>query len=94
MEDPKDELIKKYEEKLKQLSYNELKEKYLDNYTVENVEVNQNEKYQVSLEAVWDNKKDSDLRIFILVNDSSPESVRKPNTGSFIISPNGSFIGE
>ena len=44
--------------------------------------------------AVWDGEKGGDLRIFVMVDDGSERAFASPLTECFIISPDGSFVGE
>jgi len=49
--------------------------------------------YQLEIEAVWDSAKGEDVRI-IVAADNGGCSAFKPLTGSFIMRPDGSFVGE
>lgn len=50
-------------------------------------------KYQLEIQAVWDDKKDGNLRVIGAIDDVGLRSFM-PLTNDFIISPNGKFIGE
>ena len=50
-------------------------------------------KYQLEIQAVWDDKKDGNLRVMGAVDDGGLRAIA-PLTNDFIISPNGEFIGE
>jgi hypothetical protein len=50
-------------------------------------------RYQVEIEAVWDDKRDGNLRVFAAIDDGGWRAF-VPLTDSFIIAPDGSFVGE
>ena len=49
--------------------------------------------YQVETETRWDSKAGGDIRVIVAV-DGPGTSTFKPLTGSFIMSADGSFVGE
>jgi hypothetical protein len=49
--------------------------------------------YQLEIDAVWDNQPNANLRVFLAVDDGG-WSAFKPLLGSFIMRPDGSFVGE
>lgn len=49
--------------------------------------------YQVEIEAFWDSGKPGDLRVMVAVDDGGFRAF-VPLTTDFIMSPDGSFIGE
>jgi hypothetical protein len=49
--------------------------------------------YQVKTHAVWDGKAGGDLRLFVEVDDGGWRAF-VPLSESFIVSPDGSFVGE
>ena len=49
--------------------------------------------YQVKTHAVWDGKRDADLRVFVEVDDGGWRAFI-PVSESFIIAPDGSFVGD
>ena len=57
------------------------------------VEAESGAKYQLEIQAVWDDKKDGNLRVMGSVDDGGLRAFM-PLTSDFIISPNGEFIGE
>jgi len=50
--------------------------------------------YQLEIEAVWDQEPESDLRVFVSVDDGTVGRALSPLTDDFIISANGTFVGE
>ena len=49
--------------------------------------------YQLEIGAVWDDRPDGDLRIIVSIDDGGLRAFA-PLTESFIIAPDGSFVGE
>jgi len=49
--------------------------------------------YQMEKQAFWDDKKGQDLRILVSIDDGGWRAFF-PTTESFIMAPNGSFVGE
>jgi hypothetical protein len=47
----------------------------------------------LEIEAHWDDRKKRTLRVYVAVDDGGLRALM-PLTRSFIIAPNGSFIGE
>ena len=50
--------------------------------------------YQVEIDAVWDGEPGRDLRIMGMIDDGGWWRACAPLTSDFIISPDGSFVGE
>jgi hypothetical protein len=50
-------------------------------------------KYQIETQVFWDMKKSGNIRVMVSVDDGGLTSF-KPLSGDFIISPDGSFIGD
>jgi len=50
-------------------------------------------KFQVQTEAMWDGHKQNDIRVMVAVSDGGLSDF-VPTTSSFIISPDGSFVGD
>jgi hypothetical protein len=48
--------------------------------------------YQLEIQAVWDRKKDEDLRVIVAVDDGGLRSF-KPLIQDFIVRPDGTFVG-
>jgi len=51
------------------------------------------EEYQVETETRWDSKAGGDIRVIVAVDGPGASSFR-PLTGTFIMSADGSFVGE
>jgi hypothetical protein len=49
--------------------------------------------YQIVIRAVWDDKQDKDVRILGSIDDGGWRSF-SPLGDSFIVAPDGSFVGE
>jgi hypothetical protein len=49
--------------------------------------------YQIETQVFWDTMRSGNLRVMVSVDDGGLSSL-KPLCGDFIISPDGSFIGE
>lgn len=50
-------------------------------------------RYQVEVEAVWDDRKGNNLRVFVEIDDGSLSAFH-PLTTDFIVAPDGRFVGE
>jgi hypothetical protein len=71
----------------------ELRDRYLHNPETVELDGPSGTTYQVKTHAVWDSKKDGNLRVFVEVDDGGWRAF-VPLSESFIISPDGSFVGE
>ena len=49
--------------------------------------------YQTEAQAFWDDKKGYDLRVLVSIDDGGWSAIA-PMTDSFIVAPDGSFVGE
>ena len=49
--------------------------------------------YQVEIEAVWDDRPEHNLRILMSIDDGGLRAF-VPMTDDFIVTPDGSFVGE
>ena len=49
--------------------------------------------YQLASQVIWDGKAGGDIRVLVAVDDGG-WSAYKPLTDSFILAPDGSFVGE
>lgn len=81
-------LLAKYRAK----TYNDL-QYLLNEQDTSEVEAESGAMYQLEIQAVWDDKKDGNLRVMGSVDDGGLRAFM-PLTSDFIISPNGEFIGE
>ena len=77
---------------LRRATYAELRP-LLDEPLTEVVTAPSGQEYQVEFYAVWDNRKDGNLRVLGAIDDGGIQSF-VPLTESFIISPSGDFVGE
>jgi hypothetical protein len=68
-------------------------EQLLDNPEVSTVDGKSGAIYQIEREAVWDDKKGQDLRVMVLIDDGGWRAF-SPMSDSFIMAPDGSFVGE
>ena len=78
---------------LRARSWVELRDRYLHNPETVEVDGPSGTTYQVKTHAVWDGKKDGDLRMFVEVDDGGWRAF-VPLSESFIMAPDGSFVGE
>jgi hypothetical protein len=82
---------------LRELSYSELLRRYSRDEGNESVweeaEGPSGTRYQLKLEAFWDNGPPN-LRVWVAADDGTRWSFMRPVTTTFIIQPDGSFVGE
>jgi hypothetical protein len=78
---------------LRQLSWAELRDRYLDDPETVDVVGSTGATYQVQTLAVWDGAEGGDLRVFVAVDDGGWRAFA-PLSEDFIIGPDGSFVGE
>ena len=80
--------------KLRRRTYSELCS-YVDSKNIETPELlgESGTKYQLEIQAVWDDKPNENLRILVSIDDGGWRAF-SPMTEDFIISPDGSFVGE
>jgi hypothetical protein len=76
--------------KLRIRSYDDLRARLLGEFEVVGAS---GTRYQVELEAVWDSGKNGPLRVFVQIDDGGWRAFR-PMSDSFIIAPDGSFVGD
>ena len=77
--------------KLREVSYEDLAQLVDNPRTATLSEFGQ--PYQVEIQAFWEGRKTQNLRVMVSVDDMS-WSAFTPPSADFIISPDGSFIGE
>jgi hypothetical protein len=85
-------LIEEELRRLRKLSYTELL-KLVDTASTDDMQGPDGKRYQIERQAFWDDKKGHNIRVVVSVDDGGLRALI-PMTGSFIISPDGSFIGE
>jgi len=78
--------------RLRKLSYAEHL-KFLDNASTTKLQGPDGKHYQIERQAFWDSKKGGNIRVMVSADDGG-WSAFKPLSGAFIISPDGSFVGE
>jgi hypothetical protein len=78
---------------LRALDYPQLVAEWLDQPRSEHATAASGRRYQLEIEAVWDNRPNGNLRVWVLVDDGGP-SAKRPLQRDFIIAPDGSFLGE
>lgn len=79
-------------QELRQLPYQELA-KLVDRSSTAEVNGPDGVKYQIEVQAFWDSKKGGDIRVIVAV-DGGEVSAFRPLNDSFIMAPDGSFVGE
>jgi len=77
---------------LRQLSYRELVER-VGRVSCDCINGPDGKEYQAETEARWDGKPGGNVRVIVAV-DGPGVSAFKPLTGDFIMSADGSFVGE
>jgi hypothetical protein len=50
-------------------------------------------RYQIEIQAVWDDRKGGDLRVIGSIDDGGWRALR-PLSSDFIVRPDGTFVGE
>jgi hypothetical protein len=78
--------------KLRKFSYGELV-KLVGQIRCDHINVPNGEEYQLETETRWDSKTGGNIRVIVAV-DGPGVSAFRPLTGTFIMSADGSFIGE
>jgi hypothetical protein len=78
---------------LRKLTYSQLVAEWLDQPRSEYATAASGRSYNLEIEAVWDDRPDHNLRVWVLVDDGGPTATR-PLQRDFIIAPDDSFIGE
>ena len=78
---------------LRQQSYAVLKDKWLGQPDCEQIVVASGVVYQVEIEGFWDDRKAEHVRLIVSVDDGGWRALA-PLVDSFIVAPDGSFVGE
>ena len=73
-------------------SYSQLKELNGDSKHIE-VVGNSGTEYQLEVQAWWDDKREQNLRVIVSIDDGGLRAI-VPLTESFIVAPDGEFVGE
>lgn len=78
--------------RLRSLPYDDLV-RYLEPYAFE-ITAPSGRMFQVEVEALWDDRKRGHLRVIVSMDAGTGWRVRPYKSDDFIITPNGTFIGE
>jgi hypothetical protein len=78
---------------LRQLAYSRLVQEWLDQPRSEYATAASGRRYQLEIEAVWDSQPHNNLRVWVVVDDGGP-SAKRPLQCDFIVTPDGSFVGD
>jgi hypothetical protein len=78
---------------LRDLTYPRLVAEWLEQPRSEYATAASGRRYQLEIEAVWDDRPNGNLRVWVLVDDGGP-SEQRPLQRDFIVAPDGSFVGE
>lgn len=79
--------------RLRGMSYGDLVDRYLNAADHEEVAGLSGTTYQIEIDAFWDSDKPGNLRVIVAVDDGGFRAFA-PLTTSFIIAPDGTFVGE
>ena len=79
--------------RLRRLPYSQLVEEWLGQPRSEYATASSGRRYQVEVEATWDDRPDGRLRIWVMVDDGGLSETR-PVVRCFIVAPAGSFVDE
>ena len=85
-------IIKARMKELRKLSYEELV-KLVGQIRCDHIDVPDDEEYQLEIETRWDSKTGGNIRVMVAV-DGPGVSAFRPLTEAFIMSADGSFVGE
>ena len=94
------QLLHERVEALRTLSYDDLKQAFLLDVptraqpTSEQWTRESGTTYYVKIYAYWDDKRKGNLRMFVNVDDGAGLRAFVPLSESFIVAPDGSFVGE
>jgi hypothetical protein len=80
--------------RLRGLGYQALVATYLDQVEAQTVDGSSGVTYQVEIQAQWDSREPPHLLVMIGVDDGGWRSSFSPVARSFIITSDGTFIGE
>ena len=80
--------------RLRSLPYETLVERLLDEIETEEILAESGVTYQVEIHAMWDPWRPGDLRVLVGVDDGSFRGSFSPVARDFLVSNDGSFVGE
>ncbi len=78
---------------LRRIPHAQLVEEWLKQPRSESATAPSGRTYQLEIEAVWDDRREKHLRVWVLVDDGGWRA-SLPLSRDFIVAPDGSFIGE
>lgn len=78
---------------LRQQPYPDLRDTWLNQPDCEQIRGQSGAEYQVEIEAYWDDREAEHLRLVVSIDDGGRRALL-PITESFIVAPDGSFVGE
>jgi hypothetical protein len=84
-------LAKAYE--LRAMTWRRRRDRLLDKPETDETTGPSGVEYQRETYAVWDDAREGDLRVFVAVDDGGRRAYA-PLVESFIVAPDGSFVGE
>ena len=89
-------ILSRVAEELRTLSYTDLVRKYMAEDQNTEVAGASGVTYQVEVQAFWDDPRQpgSNLRVMASIDDGSFWRSVSPRTVSFIVAPDGTFVGE
>ena len=79
---------------LRRETYVRLKADWLGRPDCEQITGASGVEYQVEIEALWDDRKAEHLRLVVSIDDGRGWRAFMPLADSFIVAPDGSFVGE
>jgi len=78
---------------LRTRSYDSLRDELLERPSAKEIVGPDGRKYQLEMQAFWDDKPGGNLRVIVSIDDGGWRAFF-PLNDSFIISPTGDFVGE
>lgn len=89
-------ILASVEQELRRQGFAELVHRYLDNDQSTEVRGASGVSYQLEVQAFWDDprRRGENLRVMVSIDDGSFRRAVSPRSSSFIIAPDGTFVGE
>jgi hypothetical protein len=78
---------------LRAIPFVELVDRLIGRQETDEVTGSSGARYQLEVQGLWDRKEGADLRVMVLVDDGGLRAFA-PVSESFIMAPDGSFVGE
>lgn len=79
---------------LRRQSFSDLKDAWLEQPDCEQIPGKAGVEYQIEIEALWEDRNAQHLRLVLSIDDGRGWRAFAPLTDSFIVAPDGSFVGE